>query len=167
MRYGKPDTGNAAFRVERYVESTGVVATTCGTGFIAVVVGIPLAINISPFFALFFLPVLVYAILGLAFYLPKTVPLPKSHSEYFQAKYKILPKLRGSMEYDIAMPMVRKIYEHTIEHHSSTNPYWTCSSCGKRLSVLKELVPNKTTDESDMEFAKMWLEEKKKLMIGA
>lgn len=172
-RYAKPDTGRVVSRIESYVESTTVQVVTWGESFFALAACLPLAIAVNAFFALFFLPALIYIVLGLAVYLPMTTDLAKITKytkHYYEAKYKILTKLRGSMEYDIAMPMVRKIYDHTLEGHPGGGQCWnddSCSICMKRLKVLRDLVPNKPSDESDMEFAKMWLDEKKKLMLNA
>lgn len=168
-RHANPNTGNIVYRAETYVESTGVVSVTCAAGFLAIVPGIPLAINVSVLFVLMSLPVLVYVLLALAVYLPFTTNLRKSTKytgHYFEAKYKVLPKLE-KMEKDMAMPMVRKIFDHTVDNHPGQDMRWDdseCKVCMKRVKVLRELVPNKSTDESDMEYARLWIEEKKKFM---
>jgi hypothetical protein len=173
-RYAKPDTGGIVHAVERYVEGIPVFVSTLIATVLAIVPGLPLAINISPFFGLMFLPTLVYVILFLGIYLPKTVNLKQYDQltrHYGEARYDILPKLRGHIQYDIALPMVRKIYSCSKGGHadggasSYQRSYGTCRYCAKRLKLLRELVPDRLTpaNESDMEVALFWLEERKKL----
>lgn len=136
---------------------------TLASVVLGTIFGIPMAITHSVLFLLAYTPALIgLGIIGAYYY--ATVEMKGYTGEWIEVIYKILPKL-GKMERDIAAPLIEKVYQHTIDRHpggGQSYSYSTCKVCIKRVKVLRELIPNKATDESDMEFARLFIEERKK-----
>lgn len=136
---------------------------TLASVVLGTIFGIPMAITQSAIFLLTYTPALIgLGIIGAYYY--ATVEMKGSSGQWTEVINKILPKL-GKMEQEIAAPLVEKIYRHTIDGHPEggiSYSYSSCKVCAKRVKVLRDLIPNKATDESDMEFARLFIEERKK-----
>lgn len=165
-RHPKINKVTLARRIDKVLEVGNgalVEIPTLASVLLGTIFGIPMAIVDNVLYLLTYTPALVG--LGIiATHYRSTVEMKSSTGQWLEVINKILPKL-GKMEQEIAGPLIDKIYQHTIDGHPDGElryNYSDCKVCVKRVKVLRELIPNKATDESDMEFARLFIEERKK-----
>jgi hypothetical protein len=78
----------------------------------------------------------------------------------YKSAQNALDKIRGTDAESIALPLAVNVYKHCVQEHS--NSYVTsCNYCVTRVNLLNNLVPTiseATTDNSDVESAKIYIE---------
>lgn len=164
-RYIKPESGSLVKFSEEIMESgdgawypvVGVFATIGGLG-----AGVPLTVGVSPAFAALIIPALFFLV-TLFSYVKGTISITgRSDSEYYStAMYKYWPKLKGTELEGLAKPLIEQIYNCTVEGHPGAGYGKNCTLCNERKKTLKELIPNKPSNRSDIDAAKRFIDMKK------
>lgn len=161
----KPEAGKIARASETIVESGDGVwyYVVGGIGSMASLVGTILAtINGGVEFLALVLPALFY-FMSLVAYKSGTLEIPNKDAEiYIRAVYHHMPRLVNTPVGSFAKPLIESIYQHTADGHPGNNGYGqNCKLCLEREETLKELIPQKALNRTDIDSAKRYLEMKK------
>lgn len=124
---------------------------------------IPAAFMLHPLWWVATAPILLTATVLIAYYGKLPVVDAGRSTQYYEAIYTYYPKIMDTDTEEYALPLIREMWDHLDNPVHPTS----CKYCEERLATIKELVPRKIMGDTNLDYARSFLEERKKLMLDA